>query len=101
MPGSGISRLAMDAPEICPNCGAVVPRRAKSCPECGSDEQTGWADDAVPQRLGIPEDSFDHDEFVRQEFGHPPRATRPPGGSWLWWGVAVLLVVLFLWRYLR
>jgi NMD protein affecting ribosome stability and mRNA decay len=29
--------------EICPNCGADVPRNAKACPECGSDENSGWS----------------------------------------------------------
>jgi hypothetical protein len=28
-------------PEFCPNCGAEVPRKAKACPECGADEETG------------------------------------------------------------
>ena len=35
----------MRSPEVCPNCGADVPRNAKSCPECGSDESTGWSDE--------------------------------------------------------
>src|ERR1041384_1119375 len=43
-------------PEICPNCGAEVPRQAKACPECGSDEKTGWSEEAHagdwPQFLG-------------------------------------------------
>ena len=30
---------------ICPFCGAQVPQGALACPECGSDEQTGWSDD--------------------------------------------------------
>ena len=34
------------APEICPNCGADVPRNAKACPQCGADEKTGWSEDA-------------------------------------------------------
>ena len=30
-------------PEICPACGAQVPRNAKACPECGSDgENFDW-----------------------------------------------------------
>lgn len=31
---------------VCPNCYADVPWNAASCPECGSDEETGWAEDA-------------------------------------------------------
>lgn len=31
---------------VCPNCYAEVPWNAAACPECGSDEETGWAEDA-------------------------------------------------------
>ncbi len=31
---------------VCPNCYADVPWNAAACPECGSDEETGWAEDA-------------------------------------------------------
>ena len=27
----------------CPHCGATLPPRALACPDCGSDESTGWA----------------------------------------------------------
>lgn len=30
----------------CPNCGADVPIKAKACPECGSDQETGWSEAA-------------------------------------------------------
>lgn len=90
----------MPAPEICPNCGALVPRNARACPECGSDDETGWNDDAVPQRLGIPDDSFDYEEFTRQEFGDQRSRVRPRGVSWFWWVVAIALLILILWRFL-
>jgi hypothetical protein len=81
-------------PEVCPNCGAEVPPHARACPECGSDEQTGWSDDAYTERLGIPDEKFDYDEFVRRELeGRPPPA-RPL--RWLWLLVAVLLLIGFL-----
>jgi hypothetical protein len=32
---------------FCPHCGAVVPANASACPECGSDEETGWSQDAA------------------------------------------------------
>lgn len=37
----------------CPNCGADVPIKAKSCPECGSDEKTGWSEDTMYDGLDI------------------------------------------------
>ena len=32
---------------ICPACGAEVPAGAAACPECGSDETTGWSDQTI------------------------------------------------------
>lgn len=85
------------SPEICPNCGADVPSQAKACPACGADEQTGWSERAQSQRLGLPDDEFDYDEFVKDEFGSKSDL-RPRGISWLWWAVAVsLLGALLLW----
>jgi hypothetical protein len=31
----------------CPHCGAQVPADASACPECGSDNETGWSNDAA------------------------------------------------------
>ena len=55
-------------PETCPNCGANVPSNAKVCPECGSDESTGWSDTAYADKLGIPTEDFDYGKFVKEEF---------------------------------
>jgi predicted nucleic acid-binding Zn ribbon protein len=84
-------------PEFCPNCGAEVPSSAKACPECGADEQTGWSDRAHAHRLGIPDDEFDYDEFINEEFGKKKESrVKPSNIRWLWWVVAigVLLAVL-------
>ncbi len=40
---------------ICPNCGTEVPIKALSCPECGSDEKTGWSEDTMYDGLDLPE----------------------------------------------
>jgi RNA polymerase subunit RPABC4/transcription elongation factor Spt4 len=85
-------------PEVCPNCGALVPRKAKSCPECGADEETGWSDSAQAANLGIPDDKFCYDEFVKEEFGHSPK---PRGIHWLWWLTALILVLLLLFVFFR
>ena len=87
------------SPEVCPNCGAEVPRNAKSCPECGSDEKTGWSETAYAGSLGLPDEEFDHDEFVKEEFGGGQ--PKPRGISWLWWAVAVILAGLLLVLFLR
>ena len=78
-------------PETCPNCGANVPRHAIACPECGSDESTGWSEKAYAENLGLPDDEFNYDEFVKEEFG--TGRAKPRGIPWFWWVVAVALVV--------
>ena len=82
----------MNTPEICPACGAEVPRNAVACPECGADENTGWNEEATRyDGLDLPDKEFDHDEFVEKEFGAGDRRTehRP-----LWVLVAVILLIL-------
>lgn len=86
-------------PEVCPNCGAEVPPNAKACPECGSDKTTGWSEKAYADNLGLPDEEFDYDEFVKNEFG--TGRAKPRGIGWFWWVVAVLLVVLLIVLFLR
>jgi len=92
----------MQPPEVCPNCGAEVPRRAKACPSCGADEHTGWSEDsrqATASDLGLPDEDFDYDDFVKREFA--PTSPKPRGLSWIWWlvGIALLLAILFGWVF--
>jgi hypothetical protein len=87
------------APEICPNCGAEVPPKARACPECGADEQTGWSDAARTDGLGLPDENFDYNDFVKREFGG--ESPVPRGVRWYWWVVAVVVVVVFLAFWLR
>lgn len=86
-------------PFICPNCGADVPAKAKACPECGSDEKTGWSENTVYDGTGIEDpDEFDYDDFVRREFGKGARRSRR---EWLWWVIAVAVLVAFLLLFIR
>ncbi|MBE0543156.1 MAG: zinc ribbon domain-containing protein [Verrucomicrobia bacterium] len=80
-------------PEICPNCGAEVPPNAQACPECGSDEQTGWAEAAETGGLDLPDQNFDYNDFVKREFSG--KTPVPRGIHWLWWLIALLLVAGF------
>ncbi len=53
---------------------------ASSCPECGSDEKTGWSEEAESgfneYPAGYGEDAdFNYKEFLRQEFGQELDAT--------------------------
>lgn len=86
------------APEICPNCGAVLARNARVCPECGADERTGWSEDAEADRLDLPRTgNFDYDDFIRSEFGDGRGRGAAPGGRPLWhWVVAMLLLLALI-----
>ncbi len=69
-----------------------MPPNAKACPECGSDESTGWSERAQSQsasdRLGIPSDEeFDYDNFVKEEFGE--KKPEKSGMKLFWTAVAV------------
>jgi len=86
-------------PEICPNCGAEVPRHAKACPECGSDEQTGWSEEAHASSLDLPEENFDYQDFVKREFGE--KGPVPRGLHWFWWAVATLIAVGLIIMWVR
>jgi uncharacterized membrane protein YvbJ len=81
-------------PEICPHCGAEVPSHARACPECGSDEVTGWSESAAANGLGLPDEEFNYQRFLEEEFGET--RTRPSRRHWLWWGVALAVVVALL-----
>ncbi len=85
-------------PEICPACGTEVPPRAKACPECGSDESTGWSEKAHADGLGLPDESFNYNEFVEREF-RPAR--RQPVRPWYWTATAVLLLALMVGMIVR
>ena len=87
------------APEICPNCGAEVPRKARACPECGADEATGWSEEARASGLDLPDENFDYDDFVKREFGD--KSPVPRGIHWFWWVIALLVVAAFLTYWLR
>ena len=84
----------------CPHCGAKVRCGALACPECGSDDETGWSEDwdgDVPTGYG-KEKEFDYDEFMAQEF--PEHANRAPGHfpkmRWIWRIAALLILIATL-----
>jgi zinc-ribbon domain len=87
------------APDTCPNCGADVPPRSKACPECGACEKTGWSAEAEIGDIGIPEESFDYDEFTKREFG--AKKLLPPGIGWFWWFVSLVIAGALAWLVLR
>lgn len=86
-------------PENCPNCGADVPRGARACPGCGADERTGWSEQATVDRLDLPgSEEFDHDEFVRREFGGGG-AKAGRRRRWVGWVALALLMAILGWWF--
>jgi ribosomal protein L40E len=98
-PPNSEPRISEMTPEVCPHCGAEVPAGAKACPECGSDETTGWSERACADNLGLPDEEFDYEEFVKEEFG--AGRAKPHSIRWFWWVVALLLVLLLAFLFLR
>jgi uncharacterized membrane protein YvbJ len=88
-------------PDVCPNCGADLPRNARVCPECGSCDETGWSQGADSGGLDLPDDSFDYEGFVEREFGEKKPALKPRQIPWFWWVVAIIVVLAFLLRFIR
>ena len=79
-------------PDVCPVCGAVVPEKAKACPECGSDEDTGWSDEGRADSLGLPSDEFDYNDYVKREFeGEKPK--RKFGAIWIVTAIVLLILL--------
>lgn len=76
----------------------MVPAKARACPECGSDDSTGWSDDAQCDRLGVPGESFDYDRYVEEEFSEKTRRTGP---HWIWMLVGIALAVWLLVSWFR
>ena len=59
--------MANDPTVMCPNCGEEIKKRAKVCPHCGADEETGWSDGTYLDGIDLPGDS-DYEEIRRNEF---------------------------------
>ena len=87
-------RIRARAPEICPVCGEDVPRDALACPQCGADHNSGWRGDAdTYDGADVPEDDFNYEDFVEQEFGSQ---AKPTGLRTIWWIVGLILIVALI-----
>ena len=85
------------APKVCPVCGEDVPRTALACPECGADHASGWREDAETyDAVDLPDEDFNYEEFVKQEFG----SSRRSAIKTVWWITAILVVAAFVAMYL-
>ena len=86
----------------CPHGGAAVPAGAAACPACGSDAETGWAEDAdLTGALGTggwaEDDEFDYDAYVEREFGGKPTTILGlPAGVFVLLALAAAAVILLV-----
>ena len=77
-----------------PVCGEDVPRTASACPECGADHTSGWREDAETyDAVALPDEDFNYDEFVQQEFGS---SAKPRAIKTIWWITALLIIIVFI-----
>lgn len=75
---------------VCPHCQADLPAGSKFCPECGSDETTGWSEDTYLDGVSLPDDD-----------DPPPES--PDAAPGIHWGMAMvslLLLGLAAWAFL-
>ena len=91
---AGKKPTKLEAPDVCPVCGEDVPPGSLACPECGADHNSGWRKDAdAYDAVDLPDQDFNYDEFIREEFGSAPK---PAGVKTIWWITAIVLTVLFV-----
>jgi rubredoxin len=74
---------------VCPNCGAEVPVKALSCPECGSDEKTGWSEDTMYDGLDLPAFEETRDNSSKSLFQN----------KLLLYVVAIMTILAFIWFF--
>ncbi len=79
-------------PETCANCGADIPRNARSCPECGADERTGWRETSLYDGLDLPESAWEDDTAGSRR--GPARARRQ-SLPWYWVAAGILVLLVF------
>ncbi len=75
----------------CPHCGAALRARARACPDCGSDETTGWApEETLHEAAWANSDDENYRDVIRSlPGGRGGRAGRSPRDIIL----AVLVVI--------
>jgi hypothetical protein len=82
----------------CPVCGSDVPRHAKSCPECGACEKSGWSEDRYLDGLDLPDYDLTDGRPIERSSGRSGSQTLRQR---LWLVVAIILLIAMLWLTLR
>jgi hypothetical protein len=92
---------------LCPGCDKEVRVGSRRCPHCNPPAKCrkrpkatakrarkSWEQDPAYDGLDLPEDDFDHEDFVAREFGRAPH--RRTGIKWYWWVTAVVVLALIV-----
>ena len=82
-------------PFTCPNCGEDVPDKARACPHCGSDENTGWSEMTYLDGVDLG-DEADYEETLRRE-GLAGQKSNPQSRIWVF--IVGFVVFLFILRF--
>ena len=89
----------MKSPERCPVCGTAIAAGVMACPECGSDERTGWKEEASwHDGLDFPgaEEDFDYEAFLERE---GLSASKPRGFGLRSLAGGLLLLAFLIWVF--
>jgi hypothetical protein len=76
----------------CPHCGAEIKANAVACPECVSDEITGWSTQIYLDGIDLA-DEESYEEIRQNEFGNRGHSTRGEQNSRLWIWVTGIVVL--------
>lgn len=71
----------------CPVCGQEVRYGALACPGCGSDDETGWSQEAEYDEVDLPDEAF----------GDSSRPTRQQSPMFTYVVVGLVIVILVVW----
>ena len=71
----------------CPVCGEQVRDDALACPGCGSDDETGWSEDAAYDEVDLPDEAF----------GEAARPTRQQSPMFTYAVLGLVVVILVVW----
>jgi hypothetical protein len=96
---AGPSRLFMLKADyfICPDCGSEVRVGSRGCTRCASEQATKswrkrkpWEQDESHDGLNLPDEEFNYEEFLDEEFGG---GRKKSAMEWVWWTTALVLVI--------
>jgi hypothetical protein len=90
---------------LCPTCdnNVIVGKSCKFCSQKSKSKRKKestkkpWEQDEIYDCLDLPDDDFDYDKFVADEFGNSDQSPHQKIGiAWYWWLTALILSVIWI-----